>query len=329
MAISGNVYSGKQFELFLSLQTGASTPVNMGTAGAVNGEFVKLDMASISDVDFSGITQERTLRTGQQIKKPTDHYVSQNGGTYTLGFEWVVSHKEGLQKLMQLISEDTASDYDVAGTFSPAVYKDSASTGQLATLIISNPNTGDDRVFHSAALTELNLSMDVGTEGGRLVVSGTFFTGYNPTLGTNTVAPSGTQTSYKKTLFDCSTKQFKEASTNQDVVMRSFNLAIGYPCVVVGSGANAEAYARSDEYTASGSANIKYDGNTDGMIAHFLDGSEKVITVGDGSTIDFSLPQVVYAGYNLSLDDAEGAFVEIPFECVADGSELLYSIKVA
>ena len=329
MGISGNVYSGKQFELFLSLQTGAAIQVNMGTAGAVNGEFVKLDLASITPIDWSGIVQNRELRTGQQIKKPTDHYVSQNGASYTLGFEWVVSHKEGLQKLLQLATEDTASDYDMEGTFSPEVYTDGAATGELATLIISNPNTADDRVFHSAALTELSLSMDVGSNGGRLVASGTFYTGYNPTLGTSSVAPSGAQTTFVKTLHDCTTKQLKEGSTNQDMVMRSFNLNLNYPCIATGSGSNAEAYSRADEITASGSALVKYDGNTDGMIAHFLDGSEKVITVGDGSTINFSLPQVVYTGYNLNLDDAEGAFVEIPFDCVADGAELLYSITVA
>lgn len=329
MAISGSVYSGKQFELYLGLQTGAGTPVAMGTAGAVNSEFVKLDMASISDIDFSGITQDRFLRTGQQIKKPTDHHVSQNGASYTLSFEWVVSHKQGLQKLLQLISEDTASAYEVAGTFSPAVYTDSASTGELATVIISNPNTGDDRVLHSAALTELSLSMDVGTNGGRLVASGTFYSGYNPTIGANTVSPSGTQTAYVKTLFDCSTKQLKETATSQDMVMKAFSLTIGYPCITVGSSANAEAYSRGDEYTASGSANVKYDGNSDGILSEFLDGDEMLATVGDGSTINFSLPQIVYTGFNMSMDDAEGAFVEIPFDCVADGSENLYSITVA
>ncbi len=325
MAISGSVYSGSQFELYLGLQTGATTPVAMGTAGAVNGEFVKLDMASVSDIDFSGIVQDRNLRTGQQIKKPTDHYASQNGATYTLAFEWVVSHKEGLLKLLQLISEDSTSAYSVAGTFSQSIYQDGATTGELATLIISNPNTSDDRVMHSAALTELNFSMDAGSDGGRLKVSGTFISGYNPTIGANTVVPSGTETAWIKTIHSCTTRTLG----GSDIVAKSFNLNLSYPCVWSGSTANAEYYSRAGELMASGSINAKYDGNTDGEIAHFFTAAEKAIALGDGSTINFSCPQVIYTGYNTTFDGEEGAFVEVPFECVALGAELLYEITIS
>ena len=90
MAIDGNVFSSKQFELFIADQSA------MGTANSTNGEFVKLDVVSVSDVDFGGgLVQERALRSGQQIKKLTDHYVSQKGASASLSFEWVDSHKEG------------------------------------------------------------------------------------------------------------------------------------------------------------------------------------------------------------------------------------------
>ena len=65
-----NVYSSKQFELFIADQT------TMGTANTTGSEFVKLDVVSVSDVDIGGgLVQERNLRSGQQIKKSTDHYV--------------------------------------------------------------------------------------------------------------------------------------------------------------------------------------------------------------------------------------------------------------
>lgn len=321
MAIDSNVYSGKQFELYLAIESG-----NMGTAESLNANFVKLAVNSISDVDFSGITQERNLRVGQQIKKPSDHYVSQKGASYTLGFEWIVDHEEGLQKLLQLISEDTASDYRVAGTFTPAVYSHGASTGVRATVIVSNPNSGDDRTLTSCILTSLTLSMDAGSDGGRLKASGTFYTGYKPTIGASTVSPAGTETSFVKTIFDCTTKTIG----GNDVVASSYSLTINYPGVRIGyQGANAdpEQYSRADEYSANGSINVKYDANTDGELAYFLNGAEKAIVFGDGGTnISFTCSQVVYTGFNTAFDNAEGAMVEVPFDCVADGSENLYSI---
>ena len=99
------VYSGKKYSLFLGRQTDASTPVAMGTAQTTDNQFVELDVASITDIDFTGgLVTDRTLRTGQQVKRLTDHYVSEKGATKTFAFEWVVSHKEGLIILLELIS---------------------------------------------------------------------------------------------------------------------------------------------------------------------------------------------------------------------------------
>lgn len=320
-------YSPKQYELFLAIESG-----NMGTAETTATNFVKLEVENVSDIDFSNIIQERTPRSGQQIMRPTDRYHSQKGSSYTFSFEWVVNHKEGLQKLLQLISEDAGAEtppaFSVAGTFAPSVYNHGASTGKRATLIVSNPNTGDDRLMTSAVLTELSLSMDSGTAGGRLVASGTFYSGYLPTLGSNSVSPTGTQTSWTYGIYDCTTKTVGGSA----VVLKSMNLNISFPAQRVGyQGSNAEVqeYSRSDEYTASGEVVAKYDSATSGAISHFFSGAEKVIAIGDGGTnIDFSLPQVVYTGFSKDMNASEGVFVSIPFDCGAEGSESLYTITV-
>ena len=70
MAIAGQLYSGSKYQVLLGRQTAASSAVNMGTAGSTNSEFVELDMASVSDIDFTGgLVTDRTLRTGQQVKR--------------------------------------------------------------------------------------------------------------------------------------------------------------------------------------------------------------------------------------------------------------------
>ena len=85
MAISGNVYSPKSFELLIAPQT------TLGTAHTTSGDFRKYAVTSVSDIDFgSGLVADRTLRIGQQIKKNTDHYASQKGASCSFSFEWLV-----------------------------------------------------------------------------------------------------------------------------------------------------------------------------------------------------------------------------------------------
>jgi len=324
----GNVYSSKQFELYIALQD------KMGTVNATNDDFVKLDVVSVSDIDFGGgLVQERTLRSGQQIKKSTDHYVSQKGASASVQFEWVVSHREGFDMLMTLISEDTGTPFVRAGESSPLTYDHdgTATVGKFATVIVSNPRSTDDRVMHSAVLTELSLTMDSGSEGGRMVVGGTFYSGYKPEApATNAVAPNGAQTAYVKTIYDFTTKTIASA----DVVLKSCSVNWTFPALRVGfqgGGAEAQQYSRSGEYALGGSLNVKYDANTDQELASFLAGTPKALVLTDSTpTLAISVPTAIFTGYNLDLGDSdEGVFVELPFEAVADGSANLFSITTA
>jgi len=342
MAIAGVVYSGKQYALYLGRQTGASTPVAMGTPSGVNGEFVELDVVSITDVDFAGgLVADRTLRTGQQVKRRTDHYVSEKGATKTFNFEWVCSNLQGLQILCELLTEDTSSPYAVAGNFQPATYKHGATTGKLATIVLKNLDSdkaaGQDRVMHSAALTELNFAMDSTSNGGRLVVTGTFMTGYQVATAATSIAEATSETRFVPTIFDCTTKTVDSL----DVVMKSFNMSVGYPCERIGyQGANAEAemYSRAGEITCSGSMTVLYDTNSDAFLATMLTdpgasaSNLAPIVLSDNATVGsgnyaFEVLQAVLTSHSLSIEGAEeGMMVEIGFEGTAAGSESLFRI---
>jgi len=336
MAIKGEVYSPKQYELYIGIEQSA-----FGTAEDTASDFVKLDVATVGDIDWSGgLTADRTLRTGQQVKKPADHYSTQQGGTWTLPFEWVVSHEEGLQQLLQLVTEDTSPNVSVVrlGSASPLEYGEhgQAANSATATVIISNPYTSEDRVLTSAVVQDLTLSMDAGTAGGRLVASGTFWTGYTPTIGSNTVSPAGTQTSYVKGLYHCTTKNFGAASSELDLVARSFSYTISFPATRLGyqgSAGDPETYSRSGEYSASGTMQVKYDANSlpaltalhvkgDGTAS----GKERSINFGDGSAINFDLLQVIVTGYTKNMDEEAGVFVDISFDSVALAGEAIHTL---
>ena len=338
------VYSGKKYSLFLGRQTDASTPVNMGTAQSTNGEFVELDVVSVNDIDFTGgLVTDRTLRTGQQVKRLTDHYVSEKGGTKTFGFEWVVSHKEGLMVLLELISDgDVATPYTILGSHEPQTYSAGASSGALATIILknldANKEAGQDRVMQDAALTSLTLSMDSGTSGGRLIASGTFMSGHTVSTASSSVVPSGTETSFVKTLYDCTTKTIDGVA----VIVSSFNLDITNPCVRVGYDASgdAEGYSRAGEITCAGTMNVLYNENSDAFLATVLQnpattaGAVAAVLFADAAigsgAIGFSIPQAVLVSHQVSMEGAEeGMMLEVGFEGTADGSEKLYEIDVS
>ena len=334
MAISGNVYSPKSFELLIAPQT------TLGTAHTTSSDFRKYSVTNVSDIDFGGgLVADRTLRTGQQIKKAGDHYVSQKGASCQFSFDYVVDGEEALQNLMMFISEDTSSDYERAGNASPLVYNDGATTGKFATIVISNPNTDDDRVMHSAVLTELTLSMDSTANGGRLTASGTFYSGFKPLVQQSNTVSGSANTSYIKTLYDCTYKRLGDiSSANNDVVVRAFSVTIGYPAVRVGydaASATGEAggYSRSGEYTVSGEISVKYDDNISSEINHFLSppATPRGLILGDGSdpsNIGFKFSQIVYTGFNLDFDEEAGTFVTVPFDAVADGGQDIYSITI-
>ena len=345
MAIAGQLYSGSKYQVLLGRQTAATSAENMGTVETTDSEFVELDMASVSDIDFTGgLVTDRTLRTGQQVKKGTDHWVSEKGSTKSFNFEWVVSHKQGLQILLELITEDTSSPYAVAGNHEPPIYKHGASTGKLATVILKNLDANSAatqfRTMHSAALTNLSLSMDATNNGGRLIASGTFVTGYLVSTAANTATNSGTQTPFVKTIHDCTTKTVNAA----EVVVKAFNMDIGYPMQRVGyqgSDGEPEMYSRAGEITCSGSITVLYDTNSDGFLAEMLTNpaagsaaGESPIVLSDNATVGsgnfaFEVLQAVFTGHNLSIEGAEeGMMLELPYEGTAIAAENLFRVDI-
>lgn len=343
--MADQVYSGKKYQVLLGRQTNASIPVNMGTAGAVDAEFVELDMASVSDIDFAGgLVTDRTLRTGQQVKKGTDHFVSEKGSTKSFNFEWVCSHKEGIQILLEMITENTSSPYALAGNHEPEIYKNAAATGKLATIILKNLDSGaaatQFRTMHSAALTNLSFSMDATSNGGRLVASGTFVSGYVVDTASSSVTNSHAQTAFVKTIYDCTTKTI----SGSDVVVKAFNMDIANPAIRVGyqgSNGEPELYSRAGEITCSGSITVLYDGTSDGFLTTFLTNpaaggaaGEAPIILSDNATVGsgnfaFEVLQAVFTGHNLSIEGAEeGMMLELPYEGTAIGAENLFRVDI-
>ena len=322
-------YSGKQFEAYVSL--GANNNLGANSVHASD-TLYKLRLPSVEDIDFSaGVQISDIERTGQRVLRPTDHVAVRGGGSYTWAFsDYVIENEAALQLLLQLATEDTspAVSAAIAGNIGTTAYAEGAATGEYANIVISSPDTDKDRLMHSAILQELTLSMDAGTHGGRLVASGTFWSGFRPEIATEATSANATAVDYTKGLFDCTTTQLGGSA----VVIKGFSFTVSNPATRVGyktvntNAGEPESYNRGGQINVSGSINVKMDDNSVSMVDNFLAGTSTNVSVGDGSTIDFDIPTAKFTGHTLNTGDEEGVFVELPFMGTADGSGALATI---
>tara|TARA_R100001443_G_scaffold25271_2_gene38054 strand:+ start:7878 stop:8867 length:990 start_codon:yes stop_codon:yes gene_type:complete len=319
------VYSGKQFESYISLQSDA-----LGT-NDVSGTLYKIRTPEVNDIDYSaGSTFADAVRSGQRVQRPTDHIATFKGGTFTWSFsDYAVENEAALQMLLQLVSEDSSPSGTVAitGNQGTVAYEEGATTGEYACVVISSPDADEDKLMFSSILQELTLSMDPTVNGGRLTASGTFFSGYQPVVGTEGTSADATTVDYTKGFFDCTTMSIG----GDDVVLNNFSVTISNPAQRVGySTVNSishepSAYMRGGMIEVTGSVSAKLDDNVTDTIDDFRDGTSVNISIGDGSAIDFDIPTAKYTGYTHTNTDS-GVFIDLPFKATADGSNALITI---
>ena len=260
-ALDNTVYSGKQYEAYLSLQSDA-----LGT-NDVSGTLYKLRVPEVNDIEWSeGFQTADVERTGQRVLRPTDHIKKYKGGTFTWTFDNLIVENEALlQLLLQLVSEDDSPSGTVAitGNQGTVAYEQGATTGEYACLVLSSPDADKDRLMHGAILQELTLSMSPENNGGLLTASGTFWSGYQPVIGAEGTSANATSVNYTKGFFDCTTSQLG----GDDVVMNSFELTISNPATRVGyetvNSIDGEpcAYMRGGQISVTGSVGVKLDDN--------------------------------------------------------------------
>jgi len=254
-----------------------------------------------------------------------------DGGTYTWSFsDYVVENEALLQVLLQLATEDTtpAVTASMSGNQSTVTYTGSAATGEYGYVVISSPDTDKDRLMHGAILEELTLSLGTGSNSGRLVASGRFWSGYRPVIGTEATSPDATAVDYTKGMFDCVTNTLGGSA----IIWDNFSVTISNPATRVGhktvnsNTGEPDEYNRGNQINVTGSVNVKMDDNSVTMVNNFLAGTSTNISIGDGSSIDFDIPTAKFTGHSLDGGNESGVFIELPFKATADGSGALITM---
>ena len=332
-------YSGNQFLVYVGLHDAENFGIETKEADA---ELHRWNLDTVNDVDFSGgINQEFIPRTGQKIDRESDVFSTRNGGTYSWSFDWLVDSEQVLQMLLRSSLETTVAGTTINVTGNMAHDSDYSVAGGCANIlqvIIVSPDASETRLLHSAVVTELTLSMDTGTNGGRLRASGTIWTGFRPVVGANAVADGDTagNTDFPMSLYDC---HATEIETNQ-VTIKAFSFTVSHPAERVGYAIANSNDGEPQEYIRNrleitGSINAKMSDDVVTALNHWLAGSSINILVGDEGTptgsaatkIFFEFPSVKYTGHNVDLGAEDGVFIEMPFKATATGAGKLLYLK--
>ena len=332
-------YSGNQFLVYVGLHDATNFGIETQEA---DGSLHRWNLDAVNDIDFSGgVLQEYIPRTGQKVYREEDLFTTRNGGSYTWAFDWLVDSEEILQFLVKSAVETTATDLiNVTGTVAHDTdYAVGGTCANILQLCIVNPDASETRVMHSAIVSELTLSMDAGTNGGRIRASGTIWSGFQPDVATNAVTDGSTasNTDFNQGLFDC---HAIEIATTQ-VTAKAFSFTISHPAERVGFAIANSNDGEPQEYIRNrlditGSLNVKMDDTVVAQQPFWLAGTSKAILVGDEGTstgtgsskIFFEFPTVKYTGHNVDLAAEEGVFVELPFTATATGTGKLMYLKL-
>lgn len=281
MALDGAAYSPKEFELSFSTESVADGNIGeQRTAG-----FIDLNVDSVEMPSFNP-TVILDPRTGTgRTAKASDAYVSDKAMVTEINFSGVAD-TQSLPKLvsniMTIAVGSSPASFDIPFNYSPPELQNNAAITdtdvytKTLTVQIANPEAGDDHSIFlpGCVLTSLSLSGDIGTDNGRITMSGTFKTQYKPNTGQARVAGTAYTSNYYY-LTNFNTK--KTIAGVSDCVIQSINLNLENPTEYVGfQGTNAdpEAISRAiPEISANMDATIKMDDNTAGLHTSFLAGS--------------------------------------------------------
>jgi len=267
MALDGQALSPKEFLLAFKPET------TIGTANVATMNLINVDSVSSPSLNLSQVLD---VRNGVgRTAKVADAFTDEKGTRKEFSFSGTADATT-LPILLQAITTTAVgsgpASYDIAHNYTPPEIQ--VGVGSISdnvhtfTVAISHPEAGNDHsmVFKGCVLTALSLTGSMGTESGRIKVSGTFASGsqgaYGEARPTSTVAYNSTN--YSMTQFTASTKVAGIA----DCVVSDFTLNIENPSEFMGFNASGDPQAivrAVPEIMVTFDASVKADDNTSGL----------------------------------------------------------------
>ena len=328
--------SGREYKVIVGKQDVSALAIggdtNIADADFVSGSRLFMRLNQTPGINYDdAFTTATVLRSGRRAYEDGDFIRHYGSGTWTWDFDYLVENNIMLETLVSLATgvADTTGTITINAAVHDA-HEDmshGSTTADNVGIILLEAGTSttgldaDDQVMHSAVLQNLTLSMDMGTDAGRLHASGQFMSGYLPVIKDSGVTGATTASDYEKGLFNFTTLTVG----GHAVTVRAFTMTITNPATRVGwqgTRAEADGYVRGGLFDISGSITVKYDANmADALSTDWVANPSTgyALALNDGSTFDISIPSARMTGHNIDFAD-EGMFVEIPWTATTGAS---------
>ena len=276
MALDGQALSPKEYLMAFKPETTQGTK-NVATMNLINVDSVPSPSLNL--------TQVQDPRSGVgRTSKLADSFTSEKGTKKEIAFSGIADNTT-LPILLQAVTTtavgSSPASYDIAYNYTPPEVE--IGIGSISdnlhtfTVAISNPEAGNDHstVFPGCVLSNLSLSGSMGSQSGRVMVSGTWTTGmvadYGHARPTSAVAYSST---------NYSINQFTTTTTVAGIancVISDWALTIDNPSEMAGfQGSNGEPQAivrGVPEISVTCDVSVKADDNTSGLHAQHVAGA--------------------------------------------------------
>jgi hypothetical protein len=335
------VYGKSQYKIGLYHKNGSA----FGTDAAVGNTYKLLPVINVSSPVLNLIESgEIRSNNAGMIETDLDQFRTRKGGFVTLDFE-VPAERGFLSRMVANVLQDHSESgsspnfvHTVQASSSAALSRpdfdatSSAGIPSLFDIALYGAASGEDKLMTSAVLQSLTMNFDMAD--GRLLLSGTFYSGFanngfkvgqTVSAAPNLVSTSPTQI---ESYFD--TKQLDVNGSATELVLTGVSFTIENNLARVGRAADgdAENYAFGiPSVNITGEISFMYDENfNDGannVLQDFLDGDTATLTLKqttDG-TVDaageMSIVAEIYStAVNYDLNADTGAIITIPFKVV-------------
>jgi len=272
MAVSGTAYDPKGFSFLVAEQDDYGT-INPNSSGSPDNPYIALDVDSIGSPNLA-INQTLDVRSGSRVLQATDFFQDKLASVKEISVSGTAT-TEGLDLLLSNLTGTASAPFSIASN----VATSSLSTGttnqtgqQLLSIVMKSAyGTTADIAFKDCFCTNLTLSGDAGTEGGRIKFSATFKSGsaVDPAFATTTIDTAITANNYYMSAWDANDRIICGVA---NAVVSSFSLDIINDVVFSGlTPTGYEVATRSGEVSSTATFSVVYDNNFKGLFNTFDD----------------------------------------------------------
>ena len=306
------------------------TEVTMGAAAVAGCAAVAMPCTdySFTDIGSGGQTLDvAPFRTGVGGQTQSDDMVKarRHDRMYEVSITFHCTDLATKRVLLNLYQDGASGEISKLLGSMPTTSKfaDNVANAIPVSIIIENGGhnapAGDakDMVFTSCMCTGLTFTGDIGSNGGVVMCTATFTTGYLPTATTNINYTVATAVSAQQTMFnmhDLTTTSFG----GQDLILHGFELSIARPVTRVSfkDGANFNPYGYTlGAYEVTGSLTCKRD---DLALTASAEGQSVVPLNLDTGTYQIECEYCMNDTSSVNLDD-DGWKMTLPFRAVYSG----------